>query len=392
MNEAAMSGGADAPAEATGAPIDTVLPTHTEPLGSQTPVAEKPEKVDPDKPSESARVAIQKANEAIKAKNAEAEKALKEGAKETKVAEKQPAKVETQPRDRAPDGKFAARQAAEAQAQAQAVQQPVAQPDGQPQAPHREPPRRFDDNAKREWANTPEPVQASVHRALTELENGHQKYRADAQAFHEVREYAEMAKQGGTNLKSALTAYVGIESELRRDPVNGLFVVCQNLGIDPLAMASAMLERASQTGGRPQQPPIDPNALLAEAESRIENKFAEREAIAKIEQFRTERPRFDELQLDIEMFLTNGKVDFDLPPDQRLSEAYALAERLNPAPASASPAVLTPSQSLNQPKPLKTAGQKSITGAPANGSDPAGQPAPSKTTREAIRRAMARAG
>lgn len=85
------------------------------------------------------------------------------------------------------------------------------------------------------------------------------------------------------------------------------------------------------------------------------------------------------------MFLQTGRA-------QNLSEAYAMAERLNPAstPAAASaPAAST--AAIEVPVAQTDKGTKSITGAPSAGSTP-GARKPAKSSREAIERAFARAG
>ena len=65
MTDVAIDGGgAPAPAESTGAPIPTETATHSTPLGTQTPVAEKPVAPVEDKPPATAMDAIKKANEA----------------------------------------------------------------------------------------------------------------------------------------------------------------------------------------------------------------------------------------------------------------------------------------------------------------------------------------
>ncbi len=76
---------------------------------------------------------------------------------------------------------------------------------GQQQTAFREAPARFDDAAKTEWEKTPEAVRGSIHRSIRELEQGHQKYKADAEAFGELRDFDALAKRQGVSLKEALT-------------------------------------------------------------------------------------------------------------------------------------------------------------------------------------------
>ena len=57
-------------------------------------------------------------------------------------------------------------------------------------------------------------MKAETHRALKEMEQGIEKYRATASAFEELREFDELAKQTGTTMKAAMQNYVGIEKML----------------------------------------------------------------------------------------------------------------------------------------------------------------------------------
>src|SRR5687768_8833025 len=86
MTDEAFAGSVDAPAEPSGAPIDTDAVSTPHALGSQIPP--QPEKVEPeaDKAPKSASEAIRRANEALKAK---------EAAKATEP--KEPVKAEVKP-------------------------------------------------------------------------------------------------------------------------------------------------------------------------------------------------------------------------------------------------------------------------------------------------------
>ncbi|KEY05144.1 hypothetical protein [Brucella inopinata] len=85
----------------------------------------------------------------------------------------------------------------------QVTEQKPGQPaptEGEPQATvepgkqnRNEAPQRFHDVAKQEWANTPESVRAEVHRSISELENGLNKYRQSHEKYEAIREYDDMA-------------------------------------------------------------------------------------------------------------------------------------------------------------------------------------------------------
>lgn len=405
MTEAAISGGAPAPAEHSGAPITAPVDLPNA-LGSQTPVAEKPV-VDPKvELAKNAGEAIRKANETLKAK--EAEKAAEPAKPVAQTPDKTPAaKVEPTPET----GKPVAAQPAAVAAPVEAPK-PVADPN----SPHRVAPSRFDDAAKAEWDAAPESIKGAVHRTIRELEQGHQKYKGDAEAFNEVREYHEMARKGGTDLKTALTKYVGMENELRRDPIAGLQAVIANLGLkgpngQPATLrdiaAHVLNQKPDQIASRQEATISQLNQQISELKQQIGGvtQHIQQQRVSGLEsdvasfQADPNHSRFDELAPDIKFFLESGRVDASLPPKERLSEAYKLAERLNPVASAASAnGAHTPTIPLAQtqtptPTPANPAGQKSVSGAPSTGSDPAPRnngPVPS--IREALKRGAARAG
>lgn len=365
MDEAVVSGG-----EQPSAPIDVVQASQTEPLGSQVP--EKPEIKPEVKPPASAREALQRANEAIKAKAEEPKEPkiaaeVKPDAKPESKSEKQDVKPDAKPDakpDRAPDGKFAAKEK-------------EVKPSFTAEAP-----ARFSADAKAKWAETHESVRGETERAIRELTDGITKYKAAAERDSALQEFHEMAQKGGTDLKSALTHYVNMENMLRQNPLRGLEKICENIGLSLRDVAAHVLGQAPEETASAQDATIrELRAELADLKSQVgsvSQSFQQQQQAAvgrEIAEFRAAHPRFDELSEDIAFFLKTRTAD--------LAEAYSLAERLNPAKLEeASPAPIPPVQTDK--------GTKSISGAPANGSAPQrGGPVPS--TREAIKRAMARA-
>jgi hypothetical protein len=101
-------------------------------------------------------------------------------------------------------------------------------------APFREPPPRFSEPGKQEWAAAPESVRADVYRMHREYQGAYEQYRGAAEAFRPIARFHQMAQQYGTTLEQALTNYTGIETKLRADPVAGLDNIVHNLGLtDP---------------------------------------------------------------------------------------------------------------------------------------------------------------
>lgn len=388
MTDVAIDGGAAAPAEVTGAPIDADVASHSNPLGAQTPVAEKPVeaevKAEP-KPSATVSEAIARANEKVKAKAAEVKPdAAKTDAKP--VEAKQEAKVEPKAEPlRSEKGQFAAKEPVK----------PVLTPEQQ-NSPHREAPARFTPDAKEAWATAPEPIKAEVHRAIRELEQGHQKYKADAEAFNEVREYHELAKSHGTTVKGALDHYWGIEQLLRKDWQAGFERIVANMQLRTPDGRQATFRdlAASALGQSPEEQAGRQDSIIQELRAELAGmkqqlggvtqtiqKQHESATLDHVTKFAADHPRFDELADAIKEEIAHG---YDL------ETAYTRAERLNPA---AQKAVSEQPVIPASPAPLNPAGSKSISGAPSSGSDPASTTKGNKqvpSIEQALKRALAR--
>jgi len=164
------------------------------------------------------------------------------------------------------------------------------------------PPKRFTAAAKEAWASAPETVRAEMLRLEAELTAGLRKYQAAAARDASLAEFHTMAAKGGTTVREALSRYVNLESQLRTDPVKGLEIICQNIGMSLREVAANVLG-------------LTPDQGQSEADPAHESvtKFAADPAHA----------RFEELSEDIAFFLKSGRTE-------DLAEAYRLAERLNP--------------------------------------------------------------
>lgn len=322
-------------------------------------------------------------------KQAQAEVKAKEDAKAAPVKDEKPA----------PEAKPAA---AKVEAPAKAETAPVATPDNATPAeiearkasPHREPPSRFDDAAKGEWERAPEAVKGAVHRTIREMEAGIQKHKQAAEEFESVREFADMAKQHGTDLKSALKNYVGIEQQLRQNPLQGLQQIVSNLGLKkPDGSPITLRDIAGHVMGQA------PDAVASQSEAQVHQLRQQvqqlqeqlggvtqhmqsqktQAVVGELEAFRSQpgHDHFDELQDDIAAYLRSGLSDASLSPKDRLKEAYDYAafKRFGPPSAAHTGANLQLDQ-IQDPPPMqiKPAGQKSISGAPGNSTKTAGKP------------------
>lgn len=345
------------------------------------------EEAQPPRPVQSQTKPVEAPEPKAAEKKAEPVKADAKPAEKPKATEKTEPKVEAP--KRAADGKFAPKEAAEGEG-AEAVSSPAAAP--KPTA-FPEPPKRFSEDARSAWEDAPEPVRAEAHRAIRELETGFQKHRADAEAYGEVREFAEMAKQSGTTLKEAMARYVNMENGLRQNPIAGLSAIAQNLGI-PLREIAAQI-----MGQKPDQVAGQQDRVITQLRNQVDLLSRQIGGVTKtIETQRTEathsqvadfakqpgHERFEELAPDIAFFLKNNRA-------QDLGEAYQLAERLNPGPAKPAPLPVNPPPPKADPAPQTRKGTLAVHGAPSSGSDPATRKPPS-SARESVKRALAQVG
>jgi hypothetical protein len=308
---------------------------------------------------------------------------------EAKPAPEPEAKPE---RQRGPDGKFLAAEGAKA---AKAVEvsvttetKDVAKAE-KPNGHFAEPPTRFSPDAKTAWKDAPEPVRAEVHRAFREMEQGIQKYRDDATAFADLKDYDALAKQHGTTIRATMDQYIRLSQVLQsRDPMPAIQELLRHAGLtvqDLVAHVSGqqpeqasagaareIMELRNQVGQLQQQL----QGELGQVKSTLQQQ-QQQGLLGEIQQFAADKPRFDELSMEIAAQVRAG---YDL------DEAYVRAERLNPLPAAPVP----PAAAQNgAPDPaVQPRGSLSVTGAPAAGSDPRNR-GPSPTTRAALDKSFA---
>lgn len=285
-------------------------------------------------------------------------------------------------------GRFKAREAEPAEKVSAEVAEAPAQPVEQPQ-PHplaEDAPARLDAAARAAWSSVPQEVRGSIHRTMREMEQGLQSYQ---QQMAPLKPWMERAQREGTSIDAALQHYVGLEDRLRQDPLGGLGQIVQNLSAaGALPPGTDLRTLAAHVLG--QQPPERDQvveglraeiASLKQGFGSVQQTFQQqREAQAQqqIEAFAAANPRFDELSGEIAQLLKTGYAS-------DLQDAYAKAERLNPA---LSPAAQTRAPAPAQTGPTPTA-HLSVKGAPSSGS---AAPTRSATADEAIQRAFAAQG
>lgn len=257
-----------------------------------------------------------------------------------------------------------------------------------------EAPNRFSPDAREAWKEAPLPVRAEVRRMEREFEAGIDKYRGDAEAFGEYKQFADILEQTGQTFDEVLNHYIGIENQLAEDPLGGLDLICRNLGTSLPEVAAQVMHQSPDASASEQDPMIDGlRSQIADLQTQLgglTTTFMDEksgQATHQIEEFSANNPRFDELSSDIAFFLTTNRAS-------GLQEAYDLAARLNPASVAKPEAAIAinsaAAQTRNSPADAAQTrkGQLSVTGAPGTGSNPASRQPP-ETARAAIDNAFA---
>lgn len=412
------TGAAPAAADASAAPSDQVVQTPNPIRTDPQPAPKETAKPDADKPKPSAREAIDKARQKVneQEKADAASKPVK-----SNPAKADPAKAGTTERDGAADkpapkassenrdegGRYKQKEAgAETQQQQKAGDDAHSAP-----KPRYEAPKRFssDAAASADWAKTPESVQAAVHRVQREMEDGISKYKTSHDRYESFRQFDEIAKSNGHELPQSLEKVVQIEQAFARDPVEGFQRICNHFGLNMRALAAHI------AGMKPEQVQVQQDQTISELRreladlknqiSGVSTNFQRQQESATSKEVEAlarqpEYSRFYDIMEDIAFFLKSDKVDHNLPPMDRLKAAYQLADRLNPDPnaKTATPAPASDAAAAKASDAASEAlaaqtrkGEKSITGAPNAGTDPAHRE-PSSSVKESLKRAFAQAG
>lgn len=315
------------------------------------------------------------------AEKVEAKEAGKPVKPEAKPAEKP---VDPKAPARGERGQFA-RQALEAAEAGEAGAEPAAKPQTAPDPnnPTATPPRRFTPEAQAEWNNTPDPVKAEVHRAVSEMERGIETYRQRQKELDPVAPFIQQARAQGLEPAKVVEGYVRTEALLQQDLVGGLDHICRRMGVQgglqELVMQLVGIQpdpaqryaREAQTAvsGEVQQV----RQQLSQMQQMLQQQKHETEVtktLSYVESFARQVgvERFAELE---EAIMQEIALGFDL------NQAYERANRLNPGSARAA-------HTLN--------GQKSIAGAPAPGRPTTPAKTPAKSTRAALENAFKEVG
>lgn len=261
---------------------------------------------------------------------------------------------------------------------------------------YHEPPARFLPKAKEVWGNVPHAVKGEIARLTQEHEAEVTRYREAGERYEPLRQFDEMAKSSGTDLKTALTSYTNIENMLRSNPVQGIAEVLRNIGLTPQQYAQHVMQnpqahdqalRQSPQQQPQQQRQSDPEVAALKEE--LQSMRQEQTVQSIIAPFAKDNPRYYELEGDIAFFLTSGKIPASLTPQEKLEAAYDMAVRINPT-SSVTSSQAPETLAVAKPAPSDPAGSKSIRGAP-NGQDPDDDDPDATDIRTLLRREMRKA-
>lgn len=404
--------------EALAAPaLDAVQPsqiihdTGTDP-NAQGKGVHVPEDAKPQEPAKlSTRDAIAKAFDEAEGKSkAEAEEKAKGAVEDAKakVAEAEVKDAAKPEKARGDDGKFAkAEQEPKAEADKGAAEKPAterAAPDDNRQSEGRkyaEPPARFLPEARTKWANVPNEVKAEFHRVSQEMEGEIEQSKVARERYETIRQFDEIARQNGRELKDSLAKVVQIEQHIARDPIGALDTILREIGprkqdgtpVSLYEVAQVVLQQGPQAQRQmPQTQPVsDPQvSALAQELNALKSQMATAQVAPMLERFAAEHPDYHTLEAQIASVLKSGVVEQlygnGLSPEQKLAEAYRMAGGSLPSRSEPEPV-----QTHSEVAPARLVdpdGQKSIKGAPTAGQT--GQPKwVPKSNREALERAFA---
>lgn len=254
-------------------------------------------------------------------------------------------------------------------------------------------PDNFLPRAREKWAEAPEEVRGEFYRALDNFEKGKQEYQEDREFRKAIRPFEDMAKQAGVNFNDAVKNYVEIDQMVTANPVEGVRRILHAQNIDLVQFAQHVLGQAQQEQANPAlahtrrleqqvQTLTQQQQALVQQQQQAWQEAQQQQDIRSVEQdiiapFKENHDRYDELQEDIVFFLNSGKIPSNISAQQRLAEAYYMAEQLNPA-----------SKSKNAQRPINPAGEKSIKGSLTGGLDIAPSKGAKLNSRDAVAAAM----
>lgn len=245
-------------------------------------------------------------------------------------------------------------------------------------------PDKFLPDAKEVWHNTPHIVRRDIENMVREHKAEIQQAREVSERYEAIRDFDELARQNGRDLRESLIRVNQIENMLQSNPIAGLNQILLEAGprkpdgqaISLFELAQFVVQKGQQgyhemVRAQPQQQQQGQQQASPEVEQLRQQVAQMREqqvAATVIEPFKAEHPRFDELSNDIAFFLNSGKIPQGLSPVDRLAAAYDMAARINPGSNVEQAAQEETEPAQTEPRVVKNSGgSPSTRGAPPSG-------------------------
>ena len=248
--------------------------------------------------------------------------------------------------------------------------------------------------AKAAWASAPEPLKAEVARTVTELENGIRQYQ---EQWEPLKQFDAVARERGTSIQATLDNYLQIANGLRSENIDHrvgwIDRMCRFAGTDLQTLAAAIM------GQKPDEVQQASDRRIQQLEQHIRNLEQQVGGVAGSMRAQHEMavqnyvievagsmPRFEELSETMVRLIDTGWAG-------DVESAYALAERMNPAPVQTQAPPANAAQTRGQ-APAHTRNGKaglSVSGSPGGGSNPPNRARPASLD-EALDYAMGASG
>lgn len=359
------------PSASGGGQASLTEPADTKPASVRDDIeaafAEQDEKVD-----EKAEADEKKA---VATKEADAKTDKVEAKDEPKKAAKDEAK---------PDAKAASdeKSAPQADTKADGAEEPHDGEDKQDGKPARysEAPRNFLPDSREVWRNVPRAVRRDIETMVKEHETAIGHFRAANERYETVRDFDELARSNGRELRESLSRVVEFENLLASNPVAGLNRILMEAGprkadgqpVSLYEVADFIVKQGPQgyqqiVAHRDQPQQQQSNPEVEGLKKQIADMQVQMATSSIIEPFAASHPRYYELQDDIALFLSSGKVPGSLSPAERLEVAYGMAERINPLSRVANDHASDGADELHERRAAKDfSGSKSIKSSPGS--------------------------
>ena len=381
------------------ATLSTAIDTDATPTASGGGVPSLTESVEPKQEAtksvrEDVEAAFREAEEQADDKAKEADAKGKDDKADDKAADQPDAK------EKAPDK---AEEAPKADAKAETVSEDAK--DGESKVEkangHSEPPKNFLPDAREVWKNTPRAVRRDIEGMSKAHEAEVAQFKEVADRYEAVREFDELARSNGHDLKHSLSRVVEIEDALASNPIAGLNRILMEVGprkadgqpISLFELAQAVVQMGQQgyqqavSRQPPQQNGSQPSEVQ-QLQAEIAAMKAQMTVQPIIERFASRNARYYELQNDVALFLQSGKIPASLSPEDRLAAAYDMAVRVNPDSSVAKDRPSTEGSEPDRRADEDFSGSKSIKSSPGSVSEEFDdQAASGESIRESLQKA-----